>query len=180
MESVLSPEGSLALAISALVVVLGWRFALPERGRDFAGMLVFVTAVVLTFAVGRGLIPGSGPTRPGRFCGSPAAHWSSSASCSPARRFKARLLAGRGRLAVTGPYARIRHPLYAGLALVLVGHLLRLPSQPGALAVVVALAQYVWLATVEEREARAAFGAEWAEYAARTRAVLPIPRRAVR
>lgn len=180
MESVLSPEGSLALAISALVVVLGWRFALPERGRDFAGILVFVTAVVLTFAVGRGLVPGSGPTAAGPFLRVTGGALIVAGLLLAGASFKARLLAGRGRLAATGPYARIRHPLYAGLALVLVGHLLRLPSQPGALAVIVALSQYVWLATVEEREARAAFGAEWSEYAARTRALVPIPRRRAR
>jgi protein-S-isoprenylcysteine O-methyltransferase Ste14 len=90
--------------------------------------------------------------------------------------FKARLLAGRRALAATGPYARLRHPLYVGLALVLAGHLARAPSRAGALAVLVALGQYAWLALVEERDARAAFGAAWDAYAARTRAVLPFPR----
>ncbi len=41
----------------------------------------------------------------------------------------------------------------------------------------IALAQYVWLGMVEEREARAAFGAKWDGYAFRTRALLPLPRR---
>lgn len=177
MESVLSAEGSLALAISALVVVLGWRFTLPERGRDFAGALVFVAAVALTFAAGRGLVPRAAPwpaAAPLRLAG--AALLVAGLALAGAS-FQARLHAGRGRLAVLGPYARIRHPLYAGLGLALVGHLLRLPSQLGAVLAVVALAQYAWLASVEERDARAAFAAEWDAYAARTPALLPLPRR---
>ncbi|WP_242392250.1 methyltransferase family protein [Anaeromyxobacter oryzisoli] len=178
MEQVLSPEGSLALAVAALVAVLGWRFTLPERGRDLAAVLVFVAAVAVTFAAGRGLVPGGGPVAaalPVRVVG---AALLVAGLLLAGSSFKARLLAGRGHLAESGPYARLRHPLYAGLALVLVGHLLRLPSRAGALAVTIALAQYLWLGGVEEREARAAFGEAWDRYASRTRALLPRPRRA--
>jgi protein-S-isoprenylcysteine O-methyltransferase Ste14 len=177
VESVLSAEGSIALAISALTLVLGWRFTLPERGRDFAGILVFAAAIAVTFAAGRELIPHAGAVTPGpatRLAGGAllvAGLMLSGAS------FRARLVAGRGRLVEGGPYARVRQPLYLGLGLALVGHLLRLPSQVGTLATAIALVQYIWLATVREREARASFGRAWEEYAARTPAVLPLPRR---
>lgn len=176
MEALLSPEGSLALAIAALVVVLGWRFTLPERGRDFAGTLVLIAAVAVTFAAGRGLLPGAEPVAVGaapRISGSVLLVLG---LLLAGASFKARLVAGRNRLATTGPYARLRHPLYAGLTLVLVGLLVRSPSRAGALAVLVAVAQYVWLGLVEERDARAVFGAEWDGYASRTRAVFPVLR----
>jgi protein-S-isoprenylcysteine O-methyltransferase Ste14 len=177
VESVLTPEGSLALAISALVVMLGWRFTLPVRGRDFAGVVVYIAAIAVSFAAGRGLLPGGGPVAAGPVARLGGAALLVAGLLLAGASFKARLLAGRGHLAEAGPYARIRHPLYAGLALVLVGHLLRLPSRAGALAVTIALVQYLWLGMVEEREARAAFGAEWDGYALRTRALLPLPRR---
>lgn len=177
MESVLSAEGSLALAIAALVVVLGWRFTLPERGRDFAAALVFVAAVALTFAAGRGLVPRAAPWSAGVALRLLGAAMLVGGLALAGASFRARLRAGRGRLAVLGPYARLRHPLYAGLGLALVGHLLRLPSQLGAVLTVIALAQYAWLAAAEERDARAAFAAEWEAYAARTPALLPRPRR---
>lgn len=177
MEQVLSPEGSLALAVAALVAVLGWRFTLPERGRDLAAVLVFVAAVAVTFAAGSGLVPGGGPVAAPLSVRVVGAALLVAGLLLAGRSFKARLLAGRGHLAEAGPYARIRHPLYAGLALVLVGHLLRLPSRAGALAVTIALAQYVRLGVVEERDARDAFGAAWERYASQTRALLPRPRR---
>jgi protein-S-isoprenylcysteine O-methyltransferase Ste14 len=180
VESLLSPEGSLALAIAALLAVLGWRFTLPERGRDFAGVLVFVAVVALTFAAGRGLIPGTGAVVAGPLLRLGGAALLVLGLLLAGASFKARLRAGRGRHPEVGPYARIRHPLYAGLTLVLVGHLLRLPSQVGALAVLAAVAQYVWMGTVEEREARGASDPSWEAYARRTPALLPVRRPVVR
>jgi protein-S-isoprenylcysteine O-methyltransferase Ste14 len=176
MGSLLTPEGSLALAIAALVAVLGWRFTLPERARDFGGVLVFVAAVAVGLLGGRGLLPGTEPAAAGGAARIGGAAGLVAGLLLAGASFKARLLAGRRALAATGPYARLRHPLYVGLALVLAGHLARAPSRAGALAVLVALGQYAWLALVEERDARAAFGAAWDAYAARTRAVLPFPR----
>ena len=78
-----------------------------------------------------------------------------------------------GRLARGGPYARIRHPQYAGLVLVLIGLLAQWPTIPTLLMFPVLVFAYRRLAIGEEREVRAAFGAEWDAYAARTPRFVP-------
>ena len=178
MSELLTPEGSLALAIAVLEIVLGYRFTLPERGRDLGGFLTYAVAIGLGFVAGRGLVPGSPALSvplPVRVVG--AALLVAGLFLAGASQ-KARLLAGRGRLATAGPYAWLRHPLYAGLSLVVMGSLLRAPSAVGAVAAAVALAQYGWLGGLEERDALRTLGGAWTEYASRTRAVLPrAPRR---
>lgn len=173
MESLLSAEGSLTVAISALAIVLGYRFTLPERGRDFAGLLVYVAAIGVTLAAAHGLIPRAGAIEPGLASRLPGSVLLIAGFVLAGASYRARLEAGRGQLATSGPYARVRHPLYLGLGLVLVGHLLRLPSSAGLLPTVLALASYVWTGAAEEREAAARFGAVWDAYARRTGAVVP-------
>lgn len=78
------------------------------------------------------------------------------------------------RLVTNGPYAVIRHPSYGGLCLVMLG--IALAGGSGAALIVTALilAGGFWLRIgVEERTMRAAFGAEYDAYAARTRRLLP-------
>ena len=79
----------------------------------------------------------------------------------------------RGRLASTGPYARLRHPQYAAFVLVMFGFLLQWPTLITAAMFPVLAVAYVRLARREEAEARAAFGAEWDDYCARTPAFWP-------
>lgn len=73
-------------------------------------------------------------------------------------------------LVVTGPYRRLRHPMYAGAVALLGGVALALASPAAAL---VAAAYGVWLhlAHVRAEEARlhARFGSAWRAYAALTR-----------
>lgn len=180
MSDLLSPEGSLALAIAVLAIVLGYRFTLPERARDLGGFLTFALAIALGFAAGRGLVPGAQALPaplPARLAGAVLLLAGLALAGSSS---KARLQAGRGLLASGGPYARLRHPLYLGLSLVLMGCVVRAPSAAGVLAAVVAVGQYSWLGAVEEREAAQAFGAAWASYASRTRALVPLRRRRAR
>ncbi len=178
MGGVLTAEGSLALAISALAVVLGWRFTLPARGRELGGLAVYVLTLAVTYTAAYGVLPRSGAVDAG-----PGARLVGGALmilglALAGASYKARLQVGRGHLATGGPYARIRQPLHVGLALVLLGHLLRLPSSVGLLATAIALGSQALTAAAEERDAAAAFGAEWEAYARRTGAVLPRPGRA--
>ncbi len=77
------------------------------------------------------------------------------------------------RLATAGPYARIRHPQYAGFVLIMTGFLLQWPTLVTLAMYPILVFMYVRLALREEREARAQFGAEYERYAARTPRFLP-------
>ena len=79
----------------------------------------------------------------------------------------------KGRLAVTGPYARLRHPQYAGFLLVMIGFLAQWPTIPTLLMFPILVLAYRRLAVGEEREVRAAFGPEWDAYAERTPRFIP-------
>lgn len=78
-----------------------------------------------------------------------------------------------GRLATTGPYARVRHPQYDGFLLVMVGFLLQWPTIPTLVMFPILVVVYARLARAEEREVAARFGEAWAAYAARTPAFIP-------
>jgi protein-S-isoprenylcysteine O-methyltransferase Ste14/multidrug efflux pump subunit AcrA (membrane-fusion protein) len=82
-----------------------------------------------------------------------------------------------GRLATTGPYARLRHPQYAAFVAIMAGFLLQWPTLLTLLMFPVLVFMYLRLAYREEAEALAAFGPAWAEYAARTPRWLPRPGR---
>lgn len=77
------------------------------------------------------------------------------------------------RLATAGPYARIRHPQYAGFVLIMTGFLLQWPTLVTLAMYPILVFMYVRLALREEREARAQFGAEYERYAVRTPRFLP-------
>ena len=78
-----------------------------------------------------------------------------------------------GRLATSGPYARVRHPQYVGFITIMIGFLLQWPTLVTGLMFPILTAMYVRLARREEREARADFGAEYDRWAARTPAFFP-------
>jgi protein-S-isoprenylcysteine O-methyltransferase Ste14 len=77
------------------------------------------------------------------------------------------------RLATTGPYARVRHPQYAGFILILFGFFLQWPTLLTLLMFPVLVYMYYRLSLREERESREAFGAAWEEYAACTPQFFP-------
>lgn len=81
-----------------------------------------------------------------------------------------------GRLAVTGPYARIRHPQYVGFVLILTGFLVQWPTLLTLAMYPVLVWMYLRLARSEEAEARARFGAEYDAWARRVPAFLPARR----
>lgn len=77
------------------------------------------------------------------------------------------------RLAIAGPYARIRHPQYIGFVLIMLGFLLQWPTILTVVMFPILVIMYVKLARTEEREARNQFGAEYDAYAARVPAFFP-------
>ena len=80
-------------------------------------------------------------------------------------------------LATSGPYARVRHPQYDALILVMIGFLLQWPTLPTVIMFPVLVYFYVRLARGEEREVAARFGDAWTAYAARVPGFIPRRRR---
>lgn len=76
-------------------------------------------------------------------------------------------------LAVTGPYAALRHPQYAGFILIMLGFLLQWPTLLTLLMFPILVTMYVRLARREEHEVLAEFGETYARYAAHTPAFFP-------
>ncbi len=81
-----------------------------------------------------------------------------------------------GRLATTGPYARIRHPQYVGFVLILTGFLVQWPTILTLAMYPVLIWMYLRLSRSDEAEARAQFGAEYDTWARRVPAYLPMGR----
>ena len=77
------------------------------------------------------------------------------------------------RLAVTGPYAWIRHPQYAAFILIMLGFLVQWPTLLTFAMFPVLAWMYVRLARDEERDALARFGEEYRAYARRVPGFLP-------
>ncbi|HEX4025668.1 MAG TPA: isoprenylcysteine carboxylmethyltransferase family protein [Steroidobacteraceae bacterium] len=73
----------------------------------------------------------------------------------------------------TGPYALVRHPIYTGLLLALLGSALARGQWRGLLAVLLALAGIWYKLTLEERWMRETFGAAYDEYRHHSRALIP-------
>lgn len=78
-----------------------------------------------------------------------------------------------GRLATTGPYARVRHPQYVGFVLILLGFLVQWPTILTLAMFPVLVAMYAYLARSEEAEMAERFGEEYRRYAGLTPRFLP-------
>ena len=79
------------------------------------------------------------------------------------------------QLAMTGPYARIRHPQYVAFVLILFGFLLQWPTILTLLMFPVLLIMYGRLAITEEQEMQTEFGDSYLAYIAKTPRFLPRP-----
>jgi protein-S-isoprenylcysteine O-methyltransferase Ste14 len=77
------------------------------------------------------------------------------------------------RIAMTGPYAYVRHPQYIGSILIMLGFLLQWPTLITLLMFPILVTMYMRLAKREEQEALAQFGEEYVRYAAQTPAFWP-------
>jgi protein-S-isoprenylcysteine O-methyltransferase Ste14 len=71
-------------------------------------------------------------------------------------------------LAVTGPYARIRHPQYVGFVIVMVGFLLQWPTIITLIMFPILIVMYTHLAKIEEKEMLQEFGEPYRQYLDRT------------
>ena len=76
-------------------------------------------------------------------------------------------------LIVDGPYGFVRHPIYSGVLLALIGTALAVGEWRAALAVVLAGVAWWRKLTIEEGVMRRQFGDAYDRYAARTRALIP-------
>jgi protein-S-isoprenylcysteine O-methyltransferase Ste14 len=78
-----------------------------------------------------------------------------------------------GRLAVEGPYARIRHPQYVGFILILLGFLVQWPTLLTLAMFPILVVMYWRLTLAEEREALRTFGETYSRYMAVVPPFLP-------
>jgi protein-S-isoprenylcysteine O-methyltransferase Ste14 len=78
-----------------------------------------------------------------------------------------------GRLAVTGPYAYVRHPQYVGFVMIMFGFLLQWPTLLTLAMFPMLVWMYARLARAEERDAVASFGDAYRRYAADVPAFIP-------
>ena len=78
-----------------------------------------------------------------------------------------------GTLAVSGPYAYVRHPQYSGFILIMLGFLLQWPTLVTLIMFPILVTMYVRLARREEKEVAEEFGDQYHRYAARTPVFLP-------
>jgi protein-S-isoprenylcysteine O-methyltransferase Ste14 len=79
----------------------------------------------------------------------------------------------QGDLAVSGIYARLRHPQYAAFVLIMAGFLLQWPTLPTVVMFPILVVVYVRLARREEQAALAKFGDRYRDYMRRTPAFIP-------
>lgn len=78
-----------------------------------------------------------------------------------------------GRLAVEGPYRRVRHPQYVAFVVIMFGFLLQWPTLPTVLMFPVLVFVYARLARREERDSIAAFGDDYLRYQENVPAFFP-------
>ena len=78
-----------------------------------------------------------------------------------------------GELAISGWYARCRHPQYLAFMIVMVGFLIQWPTLPTIVIFPVLVVVYIRLAKQEEKQAIEVFGEQYTQYAQRASAWWP-------
>lgn len=100
------------------------------------------------------------------------------------RACRARFLLGRNwssevqikqdhELIQAGPYRHVRHPIYSGLLLALLGTAIHIGEWRALLALAIVAASFCYKLRHEERWLRERFGESYAAYQRRTRALIP-------
>ena len=128
------------------VGALGWRFVPESPAIAWTGLVL--TAAGCAFAVwARTLLGGN---------------WSSSVTVKQ-----------RHQLIRQGPYTIVRHPIYSGFLLALLGTALALGEWRGIAGLALAFAGWRWKSRLEEAFMTAQFGAEYTEYQRQVKALIP-------
>jgi protein-S-isoprenylcysteine O-methyltransferase Ste14 len=78
-----------------------------------------------------------------------------------------------GQVAMTGPYAHVRHPQYIGFILIMLGFLIEWPTFLTLIMFPILVIMYIFLARREEQESLSMFGDDYASYVAQTPAFFP-------
>lgn len=73
----------------------------------------------------------------------------------------------------SGPYAYVRHPIYTGLLLALIGTAVVVGNGRGVVALALLLASFVYKLRIEERFMRQEFGGAYERYCAEVKALVP-------
>jgi protein-S-isoprenylcysteine O-methyltransferase Ste14 len=81
------------------------------------------------------------------------------------------------KLAISGPYSRVRHPQYAAFMVIMLGFLIQWPTLPTLMMFPVLVWIYMRLARKEEKEALEEFGEEYFRYTEITPRFFPKLRR---
>lgn len=81
------------------------------------------------------------------------------------------------KVAITGPYSRVRHPQYAAFMVIMLGFLIQWPTLPTLMMFPVLVWIYLRLARREEKEALEEFGEDYFHYAEITPRFFPKLRR---
>ncbi len=77
------------------------------------------------------------------------------------------------RLITTGPYAFVRHPIYTGFLLAVVGSVVSLGEARGLVVIAATLIAFWRKLRIEEAVLAREFGGEYAVYRGRTKALIP-------
>ena len=78
-----------------------------------------------------------------------------------------------GALVTDGLYAKMRHPQYVGLILIVVGFLIMWPTLPTLLLAPLLVARYILVAREEDKELEEKFGDDFSRYKERVPAFIP-------
>jgi protein-S-isoprenylcysteine O-methyltransferase Ste14 len=77
-------------------------------------------------------------------------------------------------LVTTGPYRRVRHPIYLGLTLLAAGEAVAFSSWPAFIVVLIGIVPtFAWRARAEEKLLSRTFGERYALYRKQTRMMIP-------
>lgn len=151
METFTGAEGALGLALTTLLVVTGYRLAAPRGTVAWAAVLAYVLALVAIHAGALGTQHTEPPAilRVAGALGVVTGLVMAGTSARAARRLAHDLRAG-------APAVRSGPLLPAGLAMALLGQLVRAPSRGGTLAVALAVLLLGWTAVTSWRRRGAA------------------------